>query len=647
MMKRAYATIEIKAAGDGGKRTFSGIATTPATDRMGDIVEPKGAIFKLPIPLLWQHNSAQPIGWVRSAKVTRDGIAIEGEVADIPEDGKLKERLAEAWQSIKSGLVRGLSIGFAPLEVEPIDPKSPWGPSKFLSWEWLELSAVTIPANQEASITAIKSIDERLRKAAPGRAAPASSQPARAGAHQSKGTEMKFTQEALSALQEQRQTKAARMAELLEVKKANGTFSEDERAEFNGLDAEIENLDDEIRVTQRHVSNIATLKSVDDPSSGSRGPTILMRKADPDPQFKGEAVSRMLLARAAAFMAQKDGIFMRPSEFAERRWGQTHKQLIAVMKANEVLGGGTGSGEWGAELVQVNTQFQGDFIEYLYSKTVFDRLPLREVPARVTIKGQDGAASGFWVGESKAIKVTTGDFSNVNTTPYKVGSIAVMSKELVEDSSPSVVMLMRDSIEEGLRQRVDSTFLSATAASSGVSPAGLLNGLSAVAASNGPDEQSARTDYRALMAPFITAKNVGGLWFVTTPTLAVGLGSMVNALGQPSFPGITVEGGTYMGYPMITGDNVGSGDILLLKPSDIWKIGDMGVQFQLSDTAMIEQSSAPTGETDTPTAASATLTSMFQEDSVAIKATRRISFGKRRSSAVQWIDDAAYGAENS
>ena len=39
---RAYSTIDIKAMNeDNGKRTFSGIASTPSTDRMGDIVEPR------------------------------------------------------------------------------------------------------------------------------------------------------------------------------------------------------------------------------------------------------------------------------------------------------------------------------------------------------------------------------------------------------------------------------------------------------------------------------------------------------------------------------------------------------------------------------------------------------------------------------
>ena len=157
-MQRAYSAIEIKAISDnsGGRRLFEGVASTPSTDLAGDIVEPSGAKFKLPIPLLWQHDAKQPIGWVTAASVTSKGIEITGEVADSPEPGTLKDRLLEAWQSMKTKLVRGLSIGFEPLAQVPINGT---GGMRFTSWNWLELSAVTIPCNYEATIQVIKAFD--------------------------------------------------------------------------------------------------------------------------------------------------------------------------------------------------------------------------------------------------------------------------------------------------------------------------------------------------------------------------------------------------------------------------------------------------------------------------------------------------------
>lgn len=157
-MNRAYSRLEIKSVDD-AQRIISGIATSASTDRVGDIVEPAGAQFTLPIPLLWQHDSKQPIGEVYAAKATKAGIEISARIAKTDTPGLLKDRLDMAWQSIAMGLVRGLSIGFKSLE-EAYDTAT--GGFHFLQWEWLELSAVTIPANSSASITAIKSFDVGL-----------------------------------------------------------------------------------------------------------------------------------------------------------------------------------------------------------------------------------------------------------------------------------------------------------------------------------------------------------------------------------------------------------------------------------------------------------------------------------------------------
>ena len=154
-MNRAYATLNIKSV-NSDEGIIEGIASTPATDNDGDVMEPGGAQFTLPLPLLWQHNTKEPIGHVFEAHPSRVGIAIKAKIVRISEPGTLKDRLDAAWHAIKHGLVRGLSIGFKGVEAVPL------GPGRGLhykKWSWLELSAVTLPANVQASITAIKSAD--------------------------------------------------------------------------------------------------------------------------------------------------------------------------------------------------------------------------------------------------------------------------------------------------------------------------------------------------------------------------------------------------------------------------------------------------------------------------------------------------------
>jgi HK97 family phage prohead protease len=160
-MDRAYSLLDIRAYDD-DERVIEGIASTPSPDRYGDIVNPMGAKFATPMPLLWQHDAQKPVGTVEFAKPTKAGIPFRARLAKIEEPGTLKDRVDEAWQSLKAKLVRAVSIGFRSLKHSYLEN----GGIEFSEWEWLELSLVTIPANADATITSIKSIDRELRAAA-------------------------------------------------------------------------------------------------------------------------------------------------------------------------------------------------------------------------------------------------------------------------------------------------------------------------------------------------------------------------------------------------------------------------------------------------------------------------------------------------
>lgn len=161
MQNRAYAILDVKSV-DENSRTIRGIATTPAVDRVGDIIEPEGVKFDNPMPFLWQHNHDQPIGTVEFNEPTKSGVRFEAKLPVIEEAGTLRDRIEEAWQSIKAGLVRAVSIGFRPVEYSFMDN----GGIRYSQVDVYELSAVTIPANSEALITSVKSIDAALRKEA-------------------------------------------------------------------------------------------------------------------------------------------------------------------------------------------------------------------------------------------------------------------------------------------------------------------------------------------------------------------------------------------------------------------------------------------------------------------------------------------------
>jgi HK97 family phage prohead protease len=159
-MTRAHSILNFKSV-DSEQRVIKGMATTPETDRMGDIVDPLGAQFGKDIPLLWQHDKTKPVGFVKFGTPTEKGIPFTAQIPVIDEPGTLKDRVDEAWQSVKAGLVRAVSIGFRALDSQRIK-----GGMRFTKFEILELSLVTIPANSQALIGEIRAIDQAQRKGA-------------------------------------------------------------------------------------------------------------------------------------------------------------------------------------------------------------------------------------------------------------------------------------------------------------------------------------------------------------------------------------------------------------------------------------------------------------------------------------------------
>ncbi|CDM56277.1 MULTISPECIES: phage major capsid protein [Rhizobium] len=647
-MNRMYSVLTVKAVEE-DQRIIRGVATTPNPDRVGDIVEPLGVQFKNPMPLLHQHVHDKPVGTVTFDKPTKDGITFEAKLPKIEDAGPLRDRIETAWGELKAGLVRAVSIGFRSLEHAWMDD----GGIRFIKSEVLELSLVSVPANADAVISTIKSIDRPLL-AATGKEPKANDRPARPGAS-GKSTKpvnlkpkenaaMKTVAEQIAALEASRQAKSARMGEVMHKSIDEGrSTDQSEQEEFDTLEQEVGQIDGDLKrlraleKTQALTAKPVIANQIKTTEAGAAvrmgAPVVI--KSDKDEAFEGQSFTRMVIAKTLARIDDMSAVGV-----AHKRWGKSNPQLVETIKA-AVAGGGTESGEWGSELVHID-RYTGDFIEYLYSRTVFDKLPLREVPANVNIAGQDGAATGYWVGQSKSIPVTKADFFDVNLTPLKVAALAVVSKELLRDSSPSAEKLVRDALVEASAQRVDQTFLGTGAAVAGVSPAGILNGVTA-GTSAGSDIEGVIADVKALYAGFIAANNADGLQFVTTQSLAKSVGLMQNALGNWAFPGLSANGGSLLGDPLVAGGNVGAGDLILLKPSDIYKIGDRGVEVSLSTEAAIEMDSAPAGASDTPTA-NTSVVSMFQTDSVAIKVVRPLNFAKRRASAVAYIGDADYGA---
>lgn len=129
------------------------ILSTAALARDGNVLVPAGCRLQNyranPI-WLWQHDPDHPVANAQEIEVQDDCIRARVKFAPTG----ISKKADETRGLVKAGIVRGVSVGFDPIDGEPLDPKKPMGGQRFTSWELLECSFVSVPADTGAVVTA-------------------------------------------------------------------------------------------------------------------------------------------------------------------------------------------------------------------------------------------------------------------------------------------------------------------------------------------------------------------------------------------------------------------------------------------------------------------------------------------------------------
>ena len=128
--------------------------STEGVDRDGDVIMANGWDFdnylKNPVVLLNHNYNSVPIGVTNSIKQQDGNTIVNFSFREPANEHDSINEVRAAWDQ---GAFRSASVGFNPLEAEPLDKDNEGGmfaPMRFTKQELLEWSIVTIPANPDA-----------------------------------------------------------------------------------------------------------------------------------------------------------------------------------------------------------------------------------------------------------------------------------------------------------------------------------------------------------------------------------------------------------------------------------------------------------------------------------------------------------------
>lgn len=448
----------------------------------------------------------------------------------------------------------------------------------------------------------------------------------------------------LLEFQETRKQKMARMDAIMNAASdRDETLNDDETKEYDTLGEEIKAVDVHLVRLTEHQKNMAgqaaPVVAVDQPSGQSARVPLAAVQIKGPALPKGTAFTRYVIA-----LARSKGNIMGAAEIA-KQWPDTPE--VETVLRSAVAAGTTTDATWASPLV-VYENMASEFVELLRPQTIIGRITgFRRVPFNIKVPRQTGGSSVNWVGEASVKPVSALSFDQLSLGFSKIAGIVPLSDELVRFSNPSAEALVTADLTAAIAQFMDAEFIDPTnAAVTNVSPAAVTYGASSVAAT-GTTAAALRTDIKTLMATFLAANlaPTSGVW-VMTAQQALAISLMTNSLGQPEFPGVTMNGGTFVGFPVIASENVPTvgnsptdgSRIVFLLANQILLADDGMVTIDASREASLQMDTSP----DSPATASTILMSLWQNNMVAIKAERYINWLKRHDAAAAYINYAKY-----
>lgn len=629
-------------AGEG----FDFVISDGSMDRHGTRINPRGwdlsTFLRNPIAL-WAHGrdparGTVPIGRWENLRV--EGDEFKGSLV-LSDEGK-STFVDELRHLVQQGILRAVSVG-----MDYIKEGKRGGPWEIERAGLREVSLVAVGSNTNAlamarslhiSESTLRTVfaehgDQDLRDvSAPGEKAVSTPNKARAIAGHpplSKDKPMKTLSQRIEDAQTDLTAKKDRLVELTNA---------------DSLDNDaIEELNEHIDVGERTLANLKASEAkigINAQRDILPAPGVNRRPLG----FPQREISGLdLLIRSAVVRSCSLWTGEAVEAVAEKRY-PGHEATLALSRAAAPLAT-TGNAGFVAELQQTS---YAALVDALRGKSIYPTLRDRGMAMSFDVAGTAyipsltaGGANGSFFAEGSPMRVGRITTAATTMTSRKMGVIIPFSREAAKRSTPNLESLVRRAIIDDTAAILDSHLLDAVAGDT-VRPAGLLNGVSATAVGyGGGDYEAVIADFKALLAPFITANAADGITVIMNPSQGLSLDLMVGPDGKL---------GDWFGklssrVSIVESTHATAGRLIAIRNSDLAVAMGDAPDFEISNQATIhmEDSSPEAISTaGSPNVVAAPVRSFFQTDSMGVRMVMDVSWKMVRAGMVRWIDGVSW-----
>lgn len=405
-------------------------------------------------------------------------------------------------------------------------------------------------------------------------------------------------------------------------------------AAANGEDVAASTLETLTKSIKEDQAKVASLEKAEQVLVSKSAPAFIRNKAANEYSFEKSALV-MLKAKADSIS---------PVQAAIELYGED-SGTVAVTKSLTtkavVDAARTDTATWAQELIR---PAYGEFLDLLRPMAILPQLAAKGGinltfggDNQVIVPFYNGTANnlaGAFIGEGQTIPVKKTAFGSKTIKSNKLGVITVCTSEILSRSVPSIEPILRDAILQDTAAVLDSIALG-TGAATATTPAGLLNGVTAVAAAG-----VTAADVITALKTAINAMNAANLGrtpvAVMRPNVKLGLSLMMNATGQFIFAN-ELANNRLLGIDIVTSQAAPAGEIIIVDVAEVY-FGLGSPSFAVSDTAALQMNDSPATGPDLSKQGTKEVASMFQNDMYAIRMISHVGWADVRGGGVQVIN---------